>query len=167
MNSSKSEDPTLPSYLPGKESRENCGKALSGKTIHTFESVTFSRPVVDKLNGVLPDFNKRLSPERDLGLSPLGQPRLSPKTLPRLVSNSCSGIEVSFLEKRAKIPETPVGKGLEVKPDLAGRTLSDTNLFPLSISADLSIAPLGNRFVDLRQAENQLKKVEKRKDKIK
>ncbi|HWR24789.1 MAG TPA: hypothetical protein VN278_01020 [Methanosarcina sp.] len=163
MNSSKSEDSTLASDLPGNTSHENRGKALAGKVIPTFESVPFSRPVIDKLNGVLPDFNKKLSPERDLKLSPPGNLRLSPETLPRLVSNSSSGFETAFPAIRSEISKTPVGKGLEVKPDLAGRTLSGASLCSLTINADLPIAPLGSRFVTLRQTEDRSKKVEKEK----
>jgi hypothetical protein len=164
MNSSKSKDSTLASYLPGNTSHENREKALSGKVIPTFESVPFSSPVVDNLAGILPDFNKRLSPETDLRLSPPGNLRLSPETLSRLVSNSCSGFETAFPAIRLEIQKTPVGKGLEVKPDLAGRTLSGASLCSLTINADLPISPLGSRFVNLRQTEDRSKKVEKGKE---
>ena len=88
MNSSKSENSASSSHFSGSAARE---KALAGKITPTYESATFSRPVLDQLNGILPDFNKRLSPDRDLGLSSLGHSRLSPETLPRLVSSSCTG----------------------------------------------------------------------------
>ena len=67
-----------------------------------------------------------------------------------------------FQETMPKRLETPVGKGFEIKPDLAGRTLTGARACSL-ISADLPIAPLQSRFVTLRQAEDGLKEVEKDK----
>ena len=53
-----------------------------------------------------------------------------------------------------------VGKGLEIKPDLPGRTLTGARVCS-HISADLPIAPLGSRLVTLRQEEDGLKEAEK------
>jgi hypothetical protein len=124
MNSNKSEESVLPSRLSGSAVRENRENAPANKIIPTYELTTFSGPAVDQLNGILPDFNNRLSPERNLGLSPAGQPRLSPENHQRLVSDSCVGLSSSqspeTLSQKLKVP---VGKGLEIKPDLAGRSL--------------------------------------------
>jgi len=161
MNSRKSEDSILPSHLSGSASRKNRENAPARKITPTYESTTFSRPVVDRLNGILPDFNKRLSPERDLGLSPLGNSRLSLETFPRLVSDSCAGLSsFNFPETLPKRLVMPVGKGLEIKPDLPERTLTGARVCS-HISADLPIAPLGSRLVTLRQAEDGLKEAEK------
>jgi hypothetical protein len=158
----KSEDYVLPSHLSDSEAHKNHEKALARKITPTYESATFSRPVVDQLNGVLPDFNRRLSPERDLGLSPLGNSRLSLENFPRLVSDSCAGLSSpSFPETLAGAFEMPVGKGLEIKPDLAGRTLAGARVCSLTIKADLPIAPIESRFVTLRQVESELRKPEK------
>ncbi|MGV8077160.1 MAG: hypothetical protein ACP5N0_07685 [Methanosarcina sp.] len=162
MTSSKSENSTSSSHPSGSEARENREKALAGKITPTYESATFSRPVVDQLNGIMPDFNRRLSPEKDLGLSSQGHSRLSPETLPRLVSDSCAGLSFSeFPKTLSGAFEMPVGKGFEIKPDLAGRTLSGAKACSMPISADLLIAPLGSRFVNLRQAEDSHKRAEK------
>ena len=53
------------------------------------------------------------------------------------------------------------GKGLEIKPDLAGRTLAGARIGSRTLSADLPIAPLASRLVTLRQAEDGLKEAEK------
>ena len=158
----KSEDYVLPSHLSDSEAHKNHEKALARKITPTYESATFSRPVVDQLNGILPDFNRRLSPERDLGLSPLGNSRLSLENFPRLVSESCAGLSSSsFPETLAGAFEMPVGKGLEIKPDLAGRTLAGARVCSLTIKADLPIAPLVSRLVTLRQAESEPRKPER------
>ncbi len=163
MDSSKSENSVSPLHPSGSPVGKNRENALAKRLTPTYESTTFSRPVIDKLNGILPDFNRRLSPERDLGLSPLSHSRLSSGTFPRLVSDSCMGLSSSlFQETMPKRLETPVGKGFEIKPDLAGRTLTGARACSL-ISADLPIAPLQSRFVTLRQAEDGLKEIEKDK----
>lgn len=161
MNSSKSENSTSSSHFSGSAVIENREKALARKITPTYESATFSRPVVDRLNGIMPDFNRRLSQERDLGLSPLGHSRLSPVILPRLVSDSCVGLSSEFPENLPRAFEVPVAKGFEIKPDLAGRTLTGAKVCSMPISADLPIAPLGSRLVTLRQTEDALKKAEK------
>ncbi|MGA9189102.1 MAG: hypothetical protein WB014_11250 [Methanosarcina sp.] len=158
-SSSKSENSTSSPHLSGSATHENREKAIAGKITPTYESATFSRPPLDQLNGILPDFNRRLSSERDLGLSPLGHSRLSPETLPRLVSNACMGIEAAFPET---VPEaTEIPKGFEIKPDLAGRTLTGARIGSLALSPDLPIAPLASRLVTFRQAEDGLKETEK------
>jgi hypothetical protein len=163
MDSSKSENSVLPLHSSGSPVGENRENALAKKLTPTYESTNFSRPVIDQLNGVLPDFNRRLSPERDLGLSSSSHSRLSSETFPRLVSDSCLGLSSSqFPETLPERLETPVGKGFEIKPDLAGRVLSGARACSL-ISADLPIAPLGSRFVTLRQAEDGLKEAKKDK----
>ena len=159
MNGSKSENSTSSPHFSGSAARENREKALAGNLTPTYESATFSRPPLDQLNGILPDFNRRLSPEQDLGLSPLGHSRLSPETLPRLVSNACMGIEAAFPETVSETTEIP--KGFEIKPDLAGRKLAGARIGSGTLSADLPIAPLASRLVTLRQAEDGLKEAEK------
>jgi hypothetical protein len=157
MNSSKSEDSILPSYLSGSAVHDNRENALAKRTTLTYESTAFSGPAIDQLNGILPDFNNRLSPKRNLGLSPAEQPRLSPGNHPRLVSDSCIGLSSS--QSREILPqklEAPVGKGLEIKPDFAGKTLTRANACSF-ISADLPIAPLGSRLMTLSATEEKLK----------
>jgi len=167
MNSRKSEESFLPSRLSGsavRENLENSENALAKKVTPTYDLTAFSGPAVDQLNGILPDFNNRLSPERNLGLSPVGQPRLSPETHPRLVSGSCVGLSSSqFKENLPKKIETPVGKGFEIKPDLAGRSLTGSNACSF-IGADLPIAPLESRLVTLSATEEKLKSAEKKNE---
>jgi len=163
MNSSRSEDSFLPSRLSGSADRENRENAPAKKIVPTYESTTFSGPAVDQLNGILPDFNNRLSPERNLGLSPAGQPRLSPETHPRLVSDSCVRLSSSqFPETFSQKLEVPLGKGLEIKPDLAGRSLTRIGACSF-IGADLPIAPLGSKLMTLSPIEEKLKIAEKEK----
>lgn len=164
MNSSKSEDPFLPSHSSGIAINDKRENALAKKITPTYELTAFSGLAVDQLNGVLPDFNNRLSPERNLGLSPAGQPRLSSETHPRLVSDSCAGLSSSqsqkLLPQKLKVP---IGKGLEIKPDLAGRTLTGTGLCSF-IGADLPIAPLGSILMTLSATEEKPKSAEKEKE---
>jgi len=160
MNSSKSESSASPSHLTDRAARE---KALIGKINPIYESATFSNPVLDQFRGLMPDFNKRLSPDRDLGLSSSGHLRLSPETLPRLVSSSCTGIKSAALpETVSESPKAPAGKGLEILPDLPGRTLVGARM--CTLSSDLPMAPLASRLVTLRQAEDGLKEVEKKRE---
>lgn len=163
MNSSKS-DTILPSHLSGSAVHENRENALAKKITPTYELTAFSGPAVDQLNGILPDFNNRLSPDRNLGLSPIGQPRLSPATHPRLVSDSCAGLSSS--QSQEILPqklEVPVGKGFDIKPDFAGRTLTGVEVCAF-IGADLPIAPLGSRLMTLSATEEKLKSAEKEKE---
>jgi hypothetical protein len=162
MNYSKSESSASSSHFSGNAAIENRKKALARKFTSNYESSTFSRPAVDQLNGILPDFNRRLSSERDLGLTPAGSPRLSSENLPRLFSDSCIGISSSASqEKLSGKCEVPAVKGLEIKPDLAGRTLTGASVCFTSIQPDLPITPLKSRFVNLRQAEDELKEENK------
>ncbi len=55
----------------------------------------------------------------------------------------------------------PVGKGLEIKPDLAGRSLAGVNICSF-IGADLPIAPLGSKLMTLVATEEKLKSAEKK-----
>ena len=159
----KSEDYVLLSHLSDSEAHKNHEKALAMKITPTYESATFSKPVVDQLNGILPDFNRRLSPEKDLGLSPLENSRLSLENFPRLVSDSCAGLSSpSFPETLAGAFEMPVGKGLEIKPDLAGRSLTGAKSCSF-VCADLPIAPLGSRLITLSAADGKPKSDEKEK----
>lgn len=156
MNSSKSENSALPSHLTDLVARE---KGLAEKVTPIYESATFSNPVLDQFRGIMPDFNKRLSPDRNLGLSSSCHLRLSPETLPRLVSSSCTGISSAALpESVFEIPKTPAGKGLEILPDLSGKVLTEAGI--RTLSADLPMAPLASRLVTLRQVENGLKDTE-------
>ncbi|HHV25316.1 MAG: hypothetical protein PHG79_08765 [Methanosarcina sp.] len=150
MNSSKSESSASPFHLADRAARE---KALAGKITSTYESATFSSPVLDQFRGLMPNYNKRLSPDRDLGLSSSGHLRLSPETLPRLVSSSYIGIRPAALtESVFESPKEPAGKGFEITPDLPGRMLTGARL--CSLSADLPMAPLASRLITLRQAED-------------
>ena len=54
----------------------------------------------------------------------------------------------------------PAGKGLEIKPDPAGKN-TDRGKNSCTLSADLPMAPLASRLVTLRQAEDGLKEAEK------
>lgn len=172
MNSSKSKDSTSPSHLSDNSVYGVHENTLAKKITPTYDSTGFSAPSVDQFNGVLPDFNNRLSPERNLGLSPAGHLRLSPETHPRLISGSCVGISSS--KSQEILPqkhELPVGKGLEIKPDLAGKAIAGRSIAGRSIagvdscsfvSADLPIAPLGSRLVNLVADEEKLKSAEKK-----
>ncbi|AYK13862.1 MAG: hypothetical protein ACOX7X_02100 [Methanosarcina flavescens] len=156
MNSSKSENSALPSHLTDLAARE---KSLARQVTPIYESATFSSPVLDQFRGIMPDFNKRLSPDRNLGLSSSCHLRLSPETLPRLASSSCTGISSAALpESIFETSKMPAGKGLEILPDLSGKMLAEAGI--RTLSADLPMAPLASRFVTLRQAEG-LKETEK------
>lgn len=155
MNSSKSESSTSSFHLADSPAREKARAKLNP----IYESATFSSPVLDQFRGLMPDYNKRLSPDRDLGLSSSGHPRLSPETLPRLVSSSYIGIRPAALTESAfESPKTLAGKRFEIKPDLPDRVLTEIRL--CSLSADLPMSPLVSRFLTLRQAEAE-KKAEK------
>jgi hypothetical protein len=163
MNS-KSEDSILPSHQSGSAVRKSRENALAKKITSTYESTAFSIPAVDQLNGILPDFNNRLSPERNLGLSPARQPRLCSETHSRLFSSSCVGLSSS--QSREILPqklEMPVGKGLEIKPDQAGRTLMETGLGSF-IGADLPIAPLGSRLITPKTIDEKSMSAEQEKE---
>jgi hypothetical protein len=155
MNDSKSESSASPSHLTDHQARE---KALARKLTPTYESATFSSPVLDQFRGLMPDFNKRLSPDRNLGLSSSGYLRLSPETLPRLVSSSCTDIRSAALPGSVfESPKTSTGKKLDIMPDLPGRTLTGICI----LSADIPMAPLGSRLLTLRQTEDRVKEAEK------
>lgn len=159
MNDSKSENSASPSPLTDRAARE---KALAGNLTHTYGSVTFSNPALDQFRGLMPDFNKRLSPNRDLGLSSSDHLRLSPETLPRLVCSSCTGIKsAGHLESAFESPRMPAGKGLEILPDLPGRMLTELRICSPTLSVDLPMAPLASRLLTLRQTGNVLNEVEK------
>jgi hypothetical protein len=160
MNDSKSESSASPSHLTDHQARE---KALARKLTPTYESATFSSPVLDQFRGLMPDFNKRLSPDRSLGLSSSGHLRLSPETLPRLVSGSCIGIKSAALpESVSESPKMPAGKGLEILPDLPGKMLAGARM--CTLSPGLPMAPLASRLLTLRQAENGLKEAEQSRE---
>ena len=169
MNSSKSEDSVLPLHLSdraARENHENCEMSHAVQSTPTYESSTFSTPALDQLRGLLPDFNNRLSPTRDLGLSPLGHSRLSSEAHPRLVSDSAlglvSGAPSSPLSGlKTEYPETPVGKGLEVLPDLPGRTLAGDKVGSLTLGADLPMGLVESRLITLSSTEEKLKNAEK------
>jgi hypothetical protein len=160
MNNSKSKDSVLPSHLSGSAVHGKPKNAFAKETIPTYESPVFSAPALDQLNGILPDFNQRLSPQLNLGLSPSGQLRLSLDTHPRLVSGSSAGLSSSHLSEvlPGKL-KTPVGKGFEIKPNLAGRSLTEMKVCSF-INADLPIAPLGSRLMTLCTTEEKLKRLE-------
>lgn len=160
MTSSKSEDSVLASHPSDRAARENPEKSPIGQLTPAYESATFSSPALDQFRGLLPDFNNRLSPERDLGLSPLGSPRLSSEPLPRLVSDSVLGLVSGSLSSpltglKIEKPETPVGIGLEIKPDLAGRTLAGDKIGSFTLGADLPMGLIESRMITLRPTEDE------------
>ena len=162
MNSSKSEDSVLPSDLSDRADRENREKSPAGQFTSTYESATFSSPALDQFRGLLPDFNNRLSPERDLGLSSPGPSRLSPESLPRLVSDSAMGLVSCTLSSpltglKTEEPGVPAGIGLEIKPDLPGRTLSGNKIGSFTLGADLPMGLVDGRLINLRPAEDKTK----------
>ncbi|KKG10158.1 hypothetical protein EO98_10825 [Methanosarcina sp. 2.H.T.1A.6] len=166
MNSSKSEDSVLPSHLSDRAVSENQERSPAVHSTLTYESSTFSSPALDQLSGLLPDFNNRLSPTRDLGLSPLGQPRLSSEAHPRLVSDSDLGLVSGAISSplsglKTEYPETPVGKELEVMPDLPGRTLAGNKVGSLTLGADLPIGLVESKLITLSSTEEKLKNAEK------
>ncbi len=162
MTSSKSEDSVLASHPSDCAARENSVKSPAVQITPAYESATFSSPSLDQFRGLLPDFNNRLSPERDLGLSPLGHSRLSSEPLPRLVSDSALGLVSGSLPSplnglKIEKPETPVGIGFEIKPDLAGRTLAGEKIGSLTLGADLPMGHVESRMVTLRPTEDEKK----------
>jgi hypothetical protein len=162
MNSSKSEDSVLPSRRSDRETRENHERSPARQSTSTYESSTFSSPALDQLRGLLPDFNNRLSSTRDLGLSPLGHSRLSPETRPRLVSDSALGLVSGTLPGplsglKSEKSEVPVKKGLEIIPDLPGRTLAGDKVGSLTLGADLPMGLIESRLITLRPAEEETK----------
>jgi len=162
MNSSKSEDSVLPSHHSDRATRENRERSPARQSTSTYESSTYSSPALDQLRGLLPDFNNRLSPTRDLGLSPQGNSRLSPETRPRLVSDSALGLVSSSLPGplsglKPENSEVPVGKGLEITPDLPGRTLAGDKVGSLTLEADLPIGFIESRLLTLRSSEEETK----------
>lgn len=163
MNYRKSENSASSSNLSSSAAVENREKAPARKFTPTYESSTFSRPAVDQLNGILPDFNRRLSSERNLGLTPAGSPRLSSENFPRLVSDSFIGLSSSETPENLSGKFEMLGvKGLEIKPDLAGRTITGTWVCSKFIQPDLPIAPLESRFITPRQEEKELKEENKK-----
>ncbi|AKB78049.1 hypothetical protein MSHOH_1566 [Methanosarcina horonobensis HB-1 = JCM 15518] len=162
MNSSKSEDSVLASHSSDRAARENCEKPPARQLTPTYESAVFSSPALDQFRGLLPDFNNRLSPERDLGLSSLWPSRLSPESLPRLVSDSDLGLASGALSSpltglKTEKPEMPAGTGLEIKPDLPGRILAGDKIGSLTPGGDLSIGLVKSRLINLRPAEDETK----------
>ena len=163
MKSSKSEDSVLASHSSERATCENSEKLSAGQLTHTYESATFSSPVLDQFGGLLPDFNNRLSPERDLGLSSHMPSRLSQEPLPRLVSDSALGLVSGSLTSplsglELEKPEMSAGIGHGIKPDLAGRTLAGDKIGLLTLSADLPLGPVGSRMLTLMPAEDETKK---------
>lgn len=162
MKSSKLEDSVLASHSSDRAACEKDEKSPARQLTHTYESATFSSPALDQFGGLLPDFNSRLSPERDLGLSSHMPLRLSPESLPRLVSDSVSGLVSGSLSSplsglKLEQPEMPAGVGLVIKPDLAGRTLAGDKIGSLTLRADLPIGPVESRMLTLRPAESETK----------
>jgi hypothetical protein len=162
MNSSKSEDSILPSHLSDRAACENREQSSAGQSTPIYESATFSNPALDQFRGILPDFNNRLSPERDLGLSSLGPSRLSPESLPRLVSDTAMGLVSGTLSSplsgfETEKPEMPAGIRLEVKPDFPGRTLAGDKIGSLTLGADLPMGLVESRLINIRQAEDRTK----------
>lgn len=160
MKSSKSEDSILASHSSDRAAIETHEKLPAGQLTHTYESATFSSPALDQFRGLLPDFNNRLSPERDLGLSALGHSRLSPESVPRLVSDSALGLVSGSLSSplsglKIEKPEMPAGTWLEIKPDLAGRTLAGDKIGSLTLSADVPIGLVESRMLTLRPTESE------------
>lgn len=157
MNGSKSENSSSPSNLTDRAARE---KVLAKKITHNYESTTFSNPILDQFRGLMPDFNKRLSPERDLRLS-AGNLRLSSDTPPRLISSSISGIRFTALpECILEVQRTPSGKRLEIMPDLPGRTLAGERICSL-LHADLPMTPLASRYLTPSKTENKPQEIKK------
>ena len=170
MNSRKSEDSVLPSHPSDRAAREKREKSPAVKSTYTSESSTFSGPALDQLRGLLPDYNNRLSPTLDLGLSPLGHPRLSSEPRPRLVSDSAHGLVSGALSSpissplsglKTEYPEAPIGKRLEIMPDLPGRALAGDKVGSLTLGADLPVGLVESSLITLSSTEERLKNAEK------
>ncbi|WP_082093207.1 hypothetical protein [Methanosarcina siciliae] len=161
MNSSKSEDSALPSHHSDRAARENRERPPARQSTSTYESSTYSSPALDQFRGLLPDFNNRLSPTRDLGLSPLENSRLSSETRPRLVSDSSLGLVGTLPGPLSGLkpenPELPVSKRLEITPDLPGRTLAGNKIGSLTLGADMPMGLIESRLITLRPAEEEKK----------
>lgn len=168
MTSRKSEDSVLASHPSDRAACENHEKSPAGQLTPAYESATFSSPVLDQFSGILPDFNNRLSPERDLGLSPTGVSRLSPGHLPRLVSGSALGLVSCSLSSpltglKIEKPEKPAGIDLEIRPDLARRTLAGDRICSLTVGADLPFGSVKSRMLTLMPTEDETKEKKGRK----
>ncbi|HIH93367.1 TPA: hypothetical protein HA338_04775 [Methanosarcina acetivorans] len=160
MNNSKSKDSILPSHRSDRAACENREKQPARQSTSTYESSTFSSPALDQFRGLLPDFNNRLSPMRDLGLSPLGHSRLSSEARPRLVSDSALGLVSGILPgplsgPKNEKPEMSVGKRLEITPDLPGKTLAGDKVGSLTLDADLPMGLIESRLLTLKPAEEE------------
>ncbi len=168
MTGSKSED-SISSVHSSEYSSEHSGQAAVGEkkavqSTPNYETETFSKPALDQFDGVFPDLNRRLSQDRDLGLSPSGQPRLSSDTRPRLFSGQGFGLGLGTgmpIEAKPEGLDFPAGKGLEIKPDMPGRTLSGKKVGSVSIGADLPQGPVESKLMSLSSTEEKLKNAEK------
>lgn len=170
MTGSKSDD-SISSAHSSEYSSEHSGQAAVGekkaldralKGTPNYETEAFSKPALDQFDGVFPDLNRRLSQDRDLGLSPSTQPRLSSETRPRLFSGQGLGLGTGMpMEAKPEGLDFPAGKGLEIKPDMPGRTLSGKKVGSVSIGADLPAGPVESKLMSLSSTEEKLKNAEK------
>lgn len=128
-----------------------------------YESAAFAKPALDQYLGVFPDLNRRLSPERDLGLSPAGQPRLSSEAHPRLFSARVEGLSTAIPTAGAEIrPEVPVRDSFELEPGLPAFTVTERFDRTLGLGSDPVLRSVESRFFEARQEkENKLDKQEK------
>ncbi len=162
MTGRKSED-----SISSVHSSEHSGQAAVGEkkaveNTPNYETEAFSKPALDQFDGVLPDLNRRLSQDRDLGLSSSTQPRLSSETRPRLFSGKGLGLDTGMpMEAQPEGLDLPAGKGLEIKPDMPGRTLSGKKIGAVSIGVDLPAGPVESRLMSLNSTEEKLKNAEK------
>ena len=166
MTGSKSEDSNSSSHS-SVHSSEHSRQATVGENkalnvTPNYETAAFSKPALDQFDGVFPDLNRRLSQDRDLGLSSSGQPRLSSETRPRLFTGQGLGLGTGMpMEAKPERLDFPVGKRLEIKPDIPGRTLSGEKVASFSIGADLPQGPVESRLMSLSSTGEKLKNAEK------
>ena len=162
MTGSKSEDSISSEYSSEHSGQAAVGEKKAVESTPNYETEAFSKPALDQFDGVFPDLNRRLSQDRDLGLSPSTQPRLSSETRPRLFSGQGLGLGTGMpMEAKPEGLDFPAGKGLEIKPDMPGRTLSGKKVGSVSIGADLPAGPVESKLMSLSSTEEKLKNAEK------
>lgn len=161
MTGSKSEDSISSSHSSEPSEQAAVGENKALHTTPNYETAAFSKPALEQFDGVFPDLNRRLSQDRDLGLSPSCQPRLS-EARPRLFSGQGLGLGSNMaLEAKPEGLDFPAGKGLEIKPDMPGRTLSGEKVGKIVMSADLPQGPVESRMMSFSSTEEKLKSAEK------
>ncbi|MDD4331396.1 MAG: hypothetical protein PHU28_03590 [Methanosarcinaceae archaeon] len=124
---------------------------ISASSRPSYEAAAFLKPHLEQFQGVLPDLNRRLSSERELGLSPTGLARLSPEAHPRLFTTNPEGLSFPILPSGVKIqPKVPKRTRFEVETGLSAPSLLEKFDRAFGLEADLGICSIGSRFFKAR-----------------